>query len=120
MKKKYSGKLLRGNGGFSLIELLVVITIMGILAAVAIPRFVNVLELAKVRADESNVHTLKSAAQVYYFETGGWPAAGDLDDTYEGNFKDYLDGFPQDPWGTSVYVMGADGQVEHLKPEPED
>ena len=67
MNRHHIRKILKGRGGFSLIELLVVITIMGILAAVAIPRFVNVLDQARVRADDSNVHTIKSAAQVFFF-----------------------------------------------------
>jgi prepilin-type N-terminal cleavage/methylation domain-containing protein len=76
MRKKLCKGIFRNNRGFSLIELLVVITIMGILAGVAIPRFINVLDQAKKRADESNIHTIKSAAQVFFFETGDWPEVG--------------------------------------------
>lgn len=103
MKKKLFKGVFRNNRGFSLIELLVVITIMGILAGVAIPRFINVLDQAKERADESNIHTIKSAAQVYFFETGAWPAQGHLNEEYTGDFLDYLDSIPPDPYKREGY-----------------
>ncbi len=115
MRMRRKGKGLKGQGGFSLIELLVVITIMGILAAVAIPRFTSVLEEAKVQADESNAHTLKTAAQVYYFEQGDWPDGGAVTTEYDADFLKLLDGIPEDPWKDDrTYTMGLEGNVEPL------
>ncbi len=125
MRKKLFKGIFLNNRGFSLIELLVVITIMGILAGVAIPRFINVLDQAKDRADESNIHTIKSAAQVFFFETGDWPVPGHLNDDYTWGFQDYLDSFPPDPYKRDGYFyeilpLGDVRNAEYIVVDPEE
>ena len=52
----------RGSAGFTLIELIIVITIVGILAAVALPRFVNLQRDARIAKAQSIFGTIRSAA----------------------------------------------------------
>lgn len=54
--------------GFTLIELIVVIAILGILAAIAVPRVTTSLSNAKVKADEANLKILQNAVERYYVE----------------------------------------------------
>lgn len=58
--------------GFTLIELMIVVAIIGILAAVAIPRFGTMIKRAKEGATKGNLGALRSALSMYYGEQEGY------------------------------------------------
>src|SRR5579862_2030216 len=86
--------------GFTLIELMIVVAIIGILAAIAIPRFAQMLEKSREGATKGNLGSIKSAASIYYGDTQGvWPSTLQTLTSY--SFSRYLDSV------SAVKVTGA-------------
>lgn len=91
----------RNKKGFTLVELVVVIAILGILAAIAIPRLGKSRDTAKLATHDANVRILKSVATMYIADNQD---AVSTDFTNE-SLRDYLDGdkYPEIPGGLEEY-----------------
>jgi prepilin-type N-terminal cleavage/methylation domain-containing protein len=91
--------------GFSLLELLAVVTILGIIAVVVIPRISVSSATAKSNANNQNKAEINSAVERWYFEKGSWPA-NDLSDI--GADTGYFPaGLPTNPVDGSAYSLNA-------------
>jgi prepilin-type N-terminal cleavage/methylation domain-containing protein len=68
----------RTRRGYTLLELMIVVTIMGVLIAVPAPMFGRALEQPKLDVAASNIRSIWAAERFYYLETGRYGALSDL------------------------------------------
>ena len=116
--RKKPHKLLRGSAGFTLIEMLVVLVIIGLIMGLVGPRVLTYLTDARVKAAKLQIEAFSSALDLYYLDTGRYPSSSEgLDalvrrpgnaDVWNGP---YLKGgqVPPDPWKND-YLYRAPGQ----------
>jgi general secretion pathway protein G len=108
----------RGERGFTLVELLVVITIIALIMGIVGPRVLNYLTESKAKAAKIQIESFASALDLFFLDTGRYPSGSEGLGALvrrPGNITawngPYLKGgvVPADPWGNS-YVYRSPGQ----------
>ncbi|MGE4619076.1 MAG: type II secretion system major pseudopilin GspG [Planctomycetota bacterium] len=103
--------------GFTLIELIVVITIIGILATTVVVNVFGRTDQAKVAKVQADFSSIKTAARMFREDHGRWPDSleelVDPPTTDNGLMMEYLDNLPEDPWSKEFYYyeMGDRGPL---------
>lgn len=95
----------RKRAGFSLMELLAVVTILGIIAAIIVPRVAVSSDTAKQKVNNHNKATINAAVERWYIEKGTWPANNLSDIGVDTNY--FPDGIPTNPTSGSAYSLNA-------------
>ncbi len=113
----------RVQGGFTLIELMVVLLIIGVLAALIVPNVLARADDARVTAAKTDDNNLMQALKLYKLDNQRYPSAEQglqalrtkpATAPVPPNWKSYLDQLPNDPWGKPyVYINpGVKGEVD--------
>jgi general secretion pathway protein G len=119
--------------GFTLIELMVVLVILGVLAALIVPNVLDRTDDARATAARADINNLMQALKLYKLDNQRYPSAEQgLDALVKKptggavppNWRPYLEKLPADPWGRAyqfinpgvkgeidVFSLGADGQA---------
>ncbi len=99
----------RSRHGLSFLELLVVVTIMGILVAIAVPRYAEHGRRSRVNTCEVNRRNIETQAQMWFRNKGTWPTS-DLSDI--GSDTNYLpEGLTTCPVDGSSYTFNSATQM---------
>ena len=112
----------RAQGGFTLLEMLVVLVIIGLIASLVGPRLFAKVDSSKVQVAETQARMLRGAVETYRLEVGRLPTAEEgldvlvrapSDERAAARWRGpYLDeAVPMDPWGNPYQyaIPGADG-----------
>lgn len=107
------------NRGFTLIEVMVVVVILSILAAIIVPKVMDRPDTARLVKAKTDIRALESALNLYRLDNFNYPTT---DEGLEALVPKYIDRLASDPWGNpylylspglhgdmDVYTLGADG-----------
>lgn len=95
---------MKGRSGFTLVELVVVILILGILAGVAAPRFFDTAAKANDNSAKTTLSIVRDAIELFTAENGGTPPRNDSEANFLADIMPYLRGttFPTCPVGPNA------------------
>lgn len=109
--------------GFTLVEIMVVVVIIGILAVLVVPRVVGRSDDARIAAAKHDVATIQQSLKLYRLDNGRYPTseqglqalvAKPQSAPVPTNWRQYLDKLPKDPWGKEYQYLnpGVHGEVD--------
>ena len=95
---------MKAGKGFTLVEILIVVVILGILASIVIPQFTDAADEARTSSLMSNLQSVRGQIELYEIREGGFPA------TLQALVDDgYMQSIPTEPFGGSWTYTAATG-----------
>lgn len=108
--RQCSARKKRVRNGFTLLEMLIVVSIIMVLATIAIPKFSSAGKTVKIAKIQADIHTVSNAAALYELENGKYPSDVATLLKKDKTGKTYLQTEPKLPDGSS-YKIREDGIV---------
>ena len=113
----------RQSTGFTLVEIMVVVVILGILAVLIVPRVLGRSDEARQAAAKHDIATIMQSLKLYRLDNGRYPTNDQglqalvtkpASAPAPTNWKPYLDKLPKDPWGNTYQYLspGVHGEVD--------
>jgi general secretion pathway protein G len=109
----------RHSRGFTLIEMMVVVAILGMLAALIVPGVIKHLDEAKVKTAKVDMRTVEGALKMFKLDNNRYPSSDEglealvTQPSDAPNWKQYLEKLKKDPWGGDYqYINNGDGSYE--------
>ena len=120
---------MRKSRGFTLIEMLIVVTIIGIVAAIVIPSLFNALDRSRQSSTMADIRTLGTALERYAFDHHHYPVVDNMAELRGKLEPEYIKKLPlKDGWSNpflyevdsqgSTYTIRSPGKDGELQPEP--
>lgn len=102
---------MRVSGGFTLVELMIVVVILGVLATIAIPRISEASTAAQANSCATNIDLINLQIELYYHNRGSWPSDLEVVTKDKAYFPD---GEPKCPVTNQKYpkTLTADHRVD--------
>ena len=103
------GRPLPHQDGFTLIEIMVVIVILGLLATLVVPNVIGMSDEARIQKAQTDVTAIANAAKIYRSRNARVPTMEDLTTPDEKGFA-YLEDVGQDPWDNDYIIREIEGR----------
>jgi general secretion pathway protein G len=109
MNRKTSSPAARtAEHGFTLIEIMVVIVILGLLATLVVPNVIGASDEAKEKTARANIASIASAVKMYRVTNGKLPDTLDVLVEKDERGRSQLEELPKDPWGNEYMLREGD------------
>jgi general secretion pathway protein G len=95
-------KNIKKQKGFTLIEIMIVVVIIGILASIIMPKIMDKPGQARLQKAKHDIQTISSSLNLYKLDKFNYPSTDEGLDALIGT---YLDRKPMDPWGREYYYL---------------